>query len=177
MKNIDRENDNTVTIIPVVRCALDIISDLFELVPQIKSYVDHIAVSESLHFLTSYLSSSDPKTVISAAKFLTNIILYFCDKDVLVESDNIDTDVTLPLDDLKGIYDCAVSMMSHYIYIRDSYDSDTTMSQEQGQSNQTQGRKVLSDCTNTILSKNVQADKVNQKIKASSVSNVEDKMR
>ena len=161
-----------------MRCALDIISDLFELVPQIKSYVDHIAVSESLQFLTSYLSSSDPKTVISAVKFLTNITLYFCEKDVLVESDIIDTDTTLPLDDLKGIYDCAVSMVSHYIHIRDTHDSDTTLpqEQEQGQSSQTQGRKVLSDCTNIISSKSVQADKVNQKIKASTVSYVEDEM-
>ena len=58
----------------MVRCALDVISDLYALVPQVKSYVHHMIKSESLLFMRSYLGSSDPKTVASAAIFLSNII-------------------------------------------------------------------------------------------------------
>ena len=145
MMNFDRKDDNSISLIPVVRCALDIISDLYELVPQIRSYVRHMILGESLLFLTSYLSSSDPKTVVSAATFLSCIIQDFMSKDSPKVEDTVvsESEEELPIGDLKGVYNCATGMLDSYCKMRDAATA-TTVPLEVG------GRKVLSDCTNII---------------------------
>ena len=173
MKNSGGKEENSVPLIPVVRCALDVISDLYELVPQIKSYVRHMIVGDSLLFLTSYLSSSDPKTVISAAKFLSNILLDFVHENVtkFEGSTESDAETVLPLGDLHGVYDCCLNMLENYCRMRDIATATTTattitvgsavlpgdvntvsseLQKQQQRISQSQSRTALSDCTNII---------------------------
>ena len=169
MMNSDRKDDNTIVVIPVVRCALDIISDLYELVPQIKSYVRHMVLGESLLFLTSYLSSSDPKTVVSASTFISCIIQDLMLRDTPNGEFTADSEGEreLPVGDLKGIYYCAMGMLDSYCKMRDSVTATTVhpvtefrvSSKFQGkQYSHSEGRKVLSDCTNIITDRDKAKD-------------------
>jgi hypothetical protein len=86
---------DTLSIIPVVRSALDVVYDLYEAIPQIQQYVHHMVTKTagSIAFLLTYLRSSDPKTAIAASVFLESILKKMnmgSDKDKKgVDSDNL----------------------------------------------------------------------------------------
>ena len=104
-------------LIPVVRSALDIVADLYVLVPEIKSYVHHMVTSGSFLFLKSYIISVDPKTVISAVNFVSDII-----SDFLTTNDTgnsiAENEKKLDMNDVKEFYNCAVERLQLYCEIR-----------------------------------------------------------
>ena len=106
-------------VIPVVRSALDIVADLYVLVPEIKSYVQHMVTSDSFLFFKSYILSVDPKTVISATNFVSNII-----SDFSTPSENgisiVEIEKKLDLNDIKSFYNCVTERLLLYCELNES---------------------------------------------------------
>ena len=105
-------------LLPVVRSALDIVADLYVLVPEIKSYVRHMVTSGSFLFLKSYIMSVDPKTVISAVNFVSNIISDFSTSNNTGNS-VAENEKKLDVIDIKEFYLCAVERLQLYCKIRE----------------------------------------------------------
>jgi hypothetical protein len=105
-------------LIPVVRSALDIVADLYVLLPEIKSYVRHMVTSGSFLFLKSYIISVDPKTVISAANFVSDIISDFSTSKYTGNS-VAENEKKLDVNDVKEFYNCAFERLRLYCEIRD----------------------------------------------------------
>ena len=155
-----------------MRSALEILSDLYELVQQIQSYVQHMVCTDSLLFLTNYIESADPRTVILAVKFVSSIISDLSS----IESDSRNTgpssgissssgpspsrvESKLNISDLEGIYMSALRQISLYCTLVRPNSKHSTCSSsgsdenENGQPGLTQTnrmdtRNVLHDLTN-----------------------------
>jgi hypothetical protein len=125
------------------------ISDLYELVPEIKSYIGHMIVADSLQFLSSYLTSVDPKTVISTVKFVTNIIM-----DFSTESsgtfEGSECEKKMKVQDLRNIYNCAVTQLGVYCEMRSGKYLERTDSKQTVHPvvRSASARNVLKDRTN-----------------------------